>query len=87
MVRPANQIVLKQTKKFVAPKTEKEILKSHPIASNINGWFMKVVEISNNAFVVEAADLFGGTISRQGSNPNDLQEEIENELGDFSALR
>ena len=62
---------------FVAPKSEKEILKTHPIASNIEGWFIKIDEISNNAFNVEVIDSYGRIISKQGNDPDNLQKEIE----------
>ena len=68
-------------------RIEKEILRTHPIPSKIEGWFIKVEEISNNAFVVEAVDRCGKTISKQGSDPEILQIEIENELCNFSSLR
>ncbi len=74
-------------KKKIAAKPEKEILKAHPIASNIGGWFIKINEISNNAFVIEAVDRYGRIFSNQDSDPSKLQKEIEDELCAFSALR
>jgi hypothetical protein len=65
-------------KKFIASKTEKEILKTHPISSTVEGWFIKVEEISNNAFVVEAIDCYGRCVSKQGNDPNSLRKEVEN---------
>ena len=64
-------------KKEIIPKTEKEILRTHPILSKIKGWFIKVEEISNDAFVVEAVDRYGRIISKQGNEPEILQVEIE----------
>lgn len=74
-------------KKEIAAKTEKEILRTHPIVSQIKGWFIKINEVSNNAFVVEAIDCYGRMISKQGSDPLKLQLEIEGELCDFLNLR
>jgi hypothetical protein len=64
-------------KKLVSPKSEKVILRTHPIISNIEGWYIKVVETSNNAFYGEAVDYYGRIVSKQGNNPSKLQEEIE----------
>ncbi|MBA2736993.1 MAG: hypothetical protein H0U50_09440 [Pyrinomonadaceae bacterium] len=74
-------------KKKIAAKAEKEILKTHQIASNIGGWIIKINEISNNAFVVETVDRYGRIFSKQGSDPSKLQKEIEDELCAFPALR
>ena len=70
-------------KKFIKPKTEKEILKTHPITSKNEGRFIKVTEISNNVFVVEAIDECGRAISKQGSDADNLLKQIEDELCGF----
>jgi len=62
---------------LIKTKSKKEILKTYPIASNIKGWFIRIDEISNNAFYVEAVDFYGRIISKQGNDPDKLQEEIE----------
>jgi len=63
--------------RLITPKTEKVILRTHPIFSKVKGWFIKVKEFQNNAFVVEAVDRYGRTISKQGSDPDNLIKEIE----------
>ena len=85
MVGPADQVVL--MKKIVVPKTEKEILRSHPISSKTEGWLIKVEEMSNNSFLVEATDRYGRVVSKQGGNPVKLQAEIEDRLCRLAALR
>ena len=64
-------------KKLITPKSEKVILRTHPIISNIRGWYIKVVETSNNVFYGEAIDCYGRIVSKQGNDPSKLQEEIE----------
>ena len=64
----------------VASKSEEEILKTHPIVSNLEGWFFKFDETSNNVFVVEATDRFGRIFSKHGVAPINLQKEIEEEI-------
>ena len=64
-------------KKLIAPKFEKEILRTHPVSSKVDGWFIKIEEISMSVFVVEAIDRYGRIVSKQGSDPNILREEIE----------
>ena len=63
--------------KFITPKIEKAISKTYPILSKTKGWNMKTVEISNNAYIVEAVDSYGRIISKQGVDPTKVQDEIE----------
>lgn len=74
-------------KKFIVPKTEKKLLQTHPITSNIEGWFIRIVETSSCAFLVEAIDRYGRFISKRGSDPISLQKEVEDELCDQTASR
>jgi hypothetical protein len=74
-------------KKFIIPKTEKEILRTHPISSKTEGWFIRIEETSNNSFLVEAIDRYGRIVSKQGSNLTEMQAEVENELCALTALR
>ncbi|MDQ3321365.1 MAG: hypothetical protein M3525_02725 [Acidobacteriota bacterium] len=64
-------------KTFVSPKSEKVILRTHPIVSKVKGWYIKIIETSNNVFTVEAIDSYGRIVSKQGNNTVKLQEEIE----------
>jgi len=63
-------------KKLVTPKTKKN-LRTHPISSKTEGWNIKIVEIYNNAFTIEAIDTYERIISKQGDDPIKLQDEIE----------
>jgi hypothetical protein len=74
-------------KKFIASKSEKEILKTYPIPSNVQGWFFKIEETSQASFIVDAMNVFGRIFSKRGSDPTILQREIENELCKFPPLR
>ncbi len=58
-------------------KTETEILKNYPIKSSVQGWYLKLSEISVNAYEVQGSDLFGRTVSRQGDSPDELIELCE----------
>jgi hypothetical protein len=73
-------------KKIVSPKSEKVILRTHPIVSNAKGWYIKVVETSNEAFYVEATDYYGRIVSKQGSNSSNLQREIEKAIKENQEL-
>ncbi len=58
-------------------KSEKEILKSYPIKSAVQGWYFRISEIANNAYEVEGMDRFGRIVSRQGDNPDELLHSCE----------
>ncbi len=68
---------MKIMKKLISPKSEKTILRTHPIISNTKGWYIKVVETSQSSFFGEGVDCYGRMVSKRGNNPSELQEEIE----------
>jgi hypothetical protein len=49
-----------------------EVQAAFPIAGIVEGWFFRQMEVSPYAFVVEGADLWGRTVSRAGSDPEEL---------------
>ncbi|HSK74174.1 MAG TPA: hypothetical protein VK892_20910 [Pyrinomonadaceae bacterium] len=67
-------------KKLIARKTREEMLRTHPIISNIEGWFIRIAEPSNNIFLVEATDQYGRIVSKSGSDPDNLVKEVEKEI-------
>lgn len=73
-------------KKLIVPKSDKKLLRTHPIISKYDGWFIKFIETSNSAFLIEATDRYGRVISKRGSDPDFLIEEIEKELCGFAGL-
>ena len=58
-------------KKIIQPLTKEELF-DYPIIDFVNGWYFKVVETSNGAYLLEGKDLWGHVVSRQGSDPDVL---------------
>lgn len=63
-------------RKEVERLSEHEILKTHPISGRAHGWYFRVLEISNGAWVVEGVDLWGRKLSAQGEDPAKLLKEL-----------
>ena len=65
--------------------TEAEILKQYPIAGLLPGWYFRLRETSNQAWVAEGTDLFGHQVSCRVAE-SDIQpcvamaEKIQREL-------
>jgi hypothetical protein len=49
-----------------------EVQEAFPITGVVEGWFFRQTEVSPYAYVVEGTDLWGRTVSRAGSNPEEL---------------
>jgi len=67
-------------KQFVQGKSVAELLRTHPIESEVKGWFFRIEEVSNNVWEVEARDRYGHTVSKKGPEPDAIQREIEASL-------
>lgn len=53
-------------KQLVTPATHREMIRRYPITGLVEGWYFRQEEISAGCYVVEASDVYGRTISRQG---------------------
>jgi hypothetical protein len=53
-------------KQPVTPATHREMIRRYPITGLVDGWYFRQEEVSAGCFVVEASDVYGRTISRQG---------------------
>jgi hypothetical protein len=59
-------------KKSKQKHTEQEILKSFPINDQLDGWYFRIEEVSNNVYEVEGSDLYGRLVSIKGTEPDKL---------------
>lgn len=50
----------------VTPASHREIIRQYPITGLVEGWYFRQEEVSAGCFVVEASDVYGRKISRQG---------------------
>lgn len=48
---------------------------AYPIADRHPGWYFRMTEVSNGAWLVEGSDAWGRTVSRQGVDPEQLLAE------------
>ena len=53
-------------KKAVIPASHKEMIRQYPITGLVEGWYFRQEEVSAGCYVVEASDVYGRKISRQG---------------------
>lgn len=74
-------------KKLIAKKTTEEMLAHYDEISRNEGWFLRIREVANGGWEVEAADVFGRKICRSGNSPGELVNRIEKEIqADFPAI-
>jgi hypothetical protein len=66
-------------KKLIQPLTKEE-LSDYPITDFVKGWYFKVVETSNGAYIIEGKDPYGHVVSRQGSDPDELLNICKNDI-------
>ena len=59
-------------KREIRKFTESEILRDFPIAGELDGWFFRSKETSNNVWEVEGSDLWGRKVYCQGNSLNEL---------------
>ena len=71
-VSPALAFAIKRP---VEKLNEAELLRSHPISGLVPGWFFRVVETSNMAWVAEGKDHWGRTVSCRGSDDGETLKE------------
>lgn len=61
------------------------MIRTHPIADKVSGWFFKQDEVSNGVWVVEGKDLSGRSVSHTGTDPETLLDRCVSEAKEISA--
>ena len=56
----------------VKQKDPATVQQAFPMTGVVEGWFFRQTEVSPYAYVVEGTDLWGRTVSRAGSDPQEL---------------
>ena len=64
-------------KQSIEKLSESELLESFPIRGEIDGWFFRIKEKSNNAWEAEGSDLWGRKVYCQGHDPEELLAEVK----------
>ena len=55
-------------------------MRTHPRKSQSEGWRIRIEEMSNGVYKVEAKDVNGRIISKAGNDPEKLVIEVEEEI-------
>lgn len=63
--------------------SEAEILEDFPIRGKTPGWFFRMEEVSNGAWIVEGSDLWGRRVSRGGGDPDDMLAACEEDAAEI----
>jgi len=67
-------------KKVIRPLTVDQLKRTHPRKSRLKTWNIKIEEMSNGVYKVEAKDVYSRVVSKTGSDPDKLVVEIEEEI-------
>jgi hypothetical protein len=67
-------------KKVIRPLTIDQLMQTHPRKSQREGWRIRIEEMSNEFYKVEAKDVYGRVISKTGNDPDKLVIEVEKEI-------
>lgn len=67
-------------KKVIRPLTIDQLIRTHPRKSQREGWYIRIEEMSNEAYKAEAKDVYGRVISKTGYDPDKLVIEVEKEI-------
>ena len=67
------------TRHSIQLRTIDEMRREYPIEGHIDGWFFRIRETSNNAWLVEGLDVWGRKVSRDGGDPAALLAECVND--------
>jgi hypothetical protein len=72
--------------KKLVHRLSKQELANYPITDIIDGWYFRILELSQGYYRVEGKDAFGRSVSRDGVSPDELinecKEDIQEMLGD-----
>jgi len=55
-------------------------MQTHPHKCQSEGWRIRIEELSNEVYKVEAKDVYGRIISKTGNDPDKLVIEVEKEI-------
>ena len=55
-------------------------MQTHPHKSQSEGWRIRIEEMSNGVYKVEAKDVYVRVISKAGNDPDNLVIEVEEEI-------
>jgi hypothetical protein len=61
-------------KAWVHKRDAAEVQREYPIADRVPGWFFRMREVSNGAWVVEGVDLWGRQVGESGTDAQELLE-------------
>ncbi|QEG37843.1 hypothetical protein Pr1d_51910 [Bythopirellula goksoeyrii] len=61
-------------KSFVRILDAEEVQKEYPIADRVPGWFFRLREVANCAWIAEGTDLWGRQVSDSGHDEEQLLE-------------
>src|SRR5262249_17755727 len=67
-------------KKVIRPLTVDQLKRTHPRKSRLKTWNIKIEEMSNGVYKVEAKDIYRRVVSKTGSDPDNLVCDIEREI-------
>lgn len=56
----------------IRARTREEMVREYPIEDKLAGWYFRITETSNEAWLVEGCDVWGRRVSRAGSDPEKL---------------
>lgn len=71
-------------KKLVEKLSEVELRKTHRISALVPGWFFRVRETSNNAWLAEGKDIWGRIVSCRGSDDQDALKKCAKQAQDIN---
>jgi hypothetical protein len=69
-----------QMKRINRPLTVDQLTQTHPRESRREDWRIRIEEMSNEFYKVEAKDVYGRIISKTGNDPDKLVTEVEEEI-------
>ena len=67
-------------KKVIRPLTVDQLMQTHPRKSQREEWRIRIEELSNEVYKVEAKDVCGRIISKTGNDHDTLVIEVEKEI-------
>ena len=65
---------------------EEVLLKDYPLRRSLDEWFFRVTETSNRVWLAEGSDVWGRKVSREGTDPNALLEQCEQDARSMGPL-
>lgn len=73
-------------KRMIDKLSESEVLKQYPIGGRLDGWYFRLYETSNNAWLAEGTDLWGRKVSCQGNDEAALLQECIGMAKSFGSI-